>query len=174
MSIKLPRDRIITPKELLNYAIFYNEQADVADLATNMGFKLTLNKFLKQDIRCAILSGLDCDSDMKKDDIIKIIAIDNFQSREWIRFEVAYLIALYVLRGNDVDFAVRVTYSDFFKEENLEVVNYASELLLTDNLIRERLLYVDDYWDFEKLKSEVMVPDFILRRKIGKIKEERK
>lgn len=163
MLIKFPKDCIITPNELLNY---YTEYNDVVALANNMGFKVTLNMISNQDVKCIIIT----ESDNKN--VIKQIVINQLQSGEWKRFEVAYLIALYILRGNDVKFGAKVRYSDFFKEENLEVIDYASELLLSDSLIRKRLPYVDNRYEFEKLKSEIVVPEFILRRKIEKIKEE--
>ena len=96
------------------------------------------------------------------------------QSGEWILFEVAYLISWYILRGHDKKFSVTLNYEDFFKVENTDVFDYSCELLLNDDYIKRSDFYVDNKESFEELKDRTKVPDFVLRRKIEKIKEETK
>lgn len=139
---------------------------DIIKIAKNIGFKVSYGSIDSENTRCFLISD--------RRSYIKEIAIDELQSSEWIYFEVAFLISWYILRGNNKQFSVKLDYEDFFKEENSDIFDYSCELLLYDLNIRKSLSYVDSKEESEELKKQIKVPDFVLRKSIEKIKEERK
>ncbi len=150
----------VTPKKLLKKY----KTDDVIKLAWKMGFYV--GTILNDDMKLSCFLISDKQSSVKK------IVVDELQSGEWILFEVAYLISWYILRGHDKEFSVVLNYEDFFKVENSDIFDYSCELLLNDDYIRLSDFYVDNKESFKRLKDKKKVPDFILRRKITKIKEE--
>ncbi len=133
---------------------------DIITIAKSIGFKVKTGSVKLQNVMCFLISD--------KKSCKKEIIIDEFQSSEWIYFEVAFLISWYILRGNNNTFSIKLDYKDFFKEENKDVFDYSCELLLYNTYIKNDLSYVNSKEKFEEIKEEAKVPDFILRNKLGK------
>ena len=151
----------MTPEELLTKYDYTDEFVDMAALARKLNFDVSINNSLK-DLGFMLIG---------KEDNIRSIMLTNKQSKESLRFVIAYLIAAYIEKGNDEKFAVRANFKELNKKENQDLIDYAIEILLPDKLLDSKISNLTKFKaeDFQLLKKEASVPDMVLEKKLKKI-----
>ena len=151
----------MTPEELLTKYDYNDEFVDMAALARKLNFDVSINNSLK-DLGFMLIG---------KEDNIRSIMLTNKQSKESLRFVIAYLIAAYIEKGNDEKFAVRANFKELNKKENQDLIDYAIEILLPDKLLDSKISNLTKFKaeDFQLLKKEASVPDMVLEKKLKKI-----
>ena len=151
----------MTPEELLTKYDYNDEFVDMAALARKLNFDVSINNSLK-DLGFMLIG---------KEDNIRSIMLTNKQSKESLRFVIAYLIAAYIEKGNDEKFAVRANFKELNKKENQDLIDYAIEILLPDKLLDSKISNLTKFKaeDFQLLKKESCVPEIVLEKKLKKI-----
>ena len=151
----------MTPEELLTKYDYTDEFVDMAALARKLNLDVSINNSLK-DLGFMLIG---------KEDNIRSIMLTNKQSKESLRFVIAYLIAAYIEKGNDEKFAVRANFKELNKKENQDLIDYAIEILLPDKLLDSKISNLTKFKaeDFQLLKKESCVPEIVLEKKLKKI-----
>lgn len=154
----------MTSTELLEKYGYQDKIVDMIALSRKVGFNVIIDKVnvMKEDLGSLLVW---------KEKNIRAITINGKQSKDYIRFVIAYLIAAYIENGNDEKFVARANSMEFIKEENECLLTFATDILLPDKLLSEKNINLENlkYEDLKSIKEEFCVPNKVLEKKIKKV-----